>query len=61
MILKKPHITKTQNQMKLRKILLTAAFALTAIGSQAQDMSQLMQPLPVDPKVRVGHLDNGLT
>ena len=47
--------------MKLRKILLTAAFALTAIGSQAQDMSQLMQPLPVDPKVRVGHLDNGLT
>ena len=47
--------------MKLRKILLTAAFALTAIGSQAQDMSQLMQPLPVDQKVRVGHLDNGLT
>ncbi len=47
--------------MKIRKILLMAAFALSAISAAAQDMSQLMQPLPVDPKVRVGHLDNGLT
>ncbi len=47
--------------MKLGKILLMAAFALSAISAAAQNMSQLMQPLPVDPKVRVGHLDNGLT
>lgn len=47
--------------MKLRKILLSAALMLTATYATAQDMSELMQPLPVDPQVRVGHLDNGLT
>ena len=47
--------------MKLRKILLMAALTMGAFAAQAQDMSQLMQPLPVDQKVRVGHLDNGLT
>ena len=46
---------------KLRKILLMAALTMGAFAAQAQDMSQLMQPLPVDQKVRVGHLDNGLT
>ena len=38
----------------------TLALALTALQASAQ-MEQMMQPLPVDPKVRVGHLDNGLT
>ncbi|MBQ9285624.1 MAG: insulinase family protein [Bacteroidaceae bacterium] len=47
--------------MKLRKILLSVVLALGAFSAMAQDMSQMMQPLPVDPKVRVGHLDNGLT
>ncbi|MBR0432780.1 MAG: insulinase family protein [Bacteroidaceae bacterium] len=47
--------------MKLKQILMTAALGLLALQAAAQDMSQLMQPLPVDPKVRVGHLDNGLT
>ena len=47
--------------MKLRKILLMAALTMGAFAAQAQDMSQMMQPLPVDQKVRVGHLDNGLT
>ncbi len=47
--------------MKLRKILMSAALMLTATYATAQDMSELMQPLPVDPQVRVGHLDNGLT
>ena len=47
--------------MKLRKILSVAVLMLTATYATAQDMSQLMQPLPVDQKVRVGHLENGLT
>ena len=47
--------------MKLKKILFAAALMLSALPTMAQDMSQLMQPLPVDPKVRVGKLDNGLT
>ena len=38
----------------------TLVLALTALQASAQ-MEQMMQPLPVDPKVRVGHLDNGLT
>lgn len=44
--------------MKLKRILFVAALALTAHSAVAQDM---MQPLPVDSKVRVGQLDNGLT
>ena len=46
--------------MKLKQIMTTLALALTALQASAQ-MEQMMQPLPVDPKVRVGHLDNGLT
>ncbi|MBP5772114.1 MAG: insulinase family protein [Bacteroidaceae bacterium] len=47
--------------MNIRKFFASLALALTAFTAQAQDVSQMMQPLPVDPKVRVGHLDNGLT
>ncbi|MCR4994035.1 MAG: insulinase family protein [Bacteroidales bacterium] len=47
--------------MKLKTILAAAMLTLNLLPSVAQDMSQMMQPLPVDQKVRVGHLENGLT
>ena len=47
--------------MKLKQIFMTAILGMCALHVAAQDMSQLMQPLPVDQKVRVGKLDNGLT
>ena len=47
--------------MKLRKLFLTIILGAAAASAAAQDMSALMQPLPVDPKIRIGHLDNGLT
>jgi len=47
--------------MKLKQILTAFALVCTALQASAQGMEQMMQPLPVDPKVRVGHLDNGLT
>ena len=46
--------------MKLKNIFTVFLLASTALNAAAQ-MGQMMQPLPVDPKVRVGHLDNGLT
>ena len=46
--------------MKLR-ILLGFALVAFSVSLSAQGMEQMMQPLPVDPKVRIGHLDNGLT
>ena len=46
--------------MKLKQILTAFALACTTFQASAQ-MDQMMQPLPVDPKVKVGHLDNGLT
>ena len=48
--------------MRFKKVLLTLALAMAAATASAQDMqAAMMQPLPVDPKVRVGRLDNGLT
>ena len=48
--------------MRLSKLFLSLALTLAAVGASAQDMAAaMMQPLPVDPKVRVGKLDNGLT
>lgn len=47
--------------MTLKHIFTTMAMACASTIVLAQDMSQMMQPLPVDPKVRVGKLDNGLT
>ncbi len=48
--------------MRLSKFFLSLALMLSAVGASAQDMAAaMMQPLPVDPKVRVGKLDNGLT
>ena len=46
--------------MKLKNIFLTLFLATTALNASAQ-MEQMMQPLPVDPQVRIGRLDNGLT
>ena len=40
---------------------LVAAIPARAQQEQQQAMQQAMAPLPNDPAVRVGHLDNGLT
>jgi hypothetical protein len=40
---------------------LVAAIPAHAQQEQQQAMQQAMAPLPNDPAVRVGHLDNGLT
>jgi len=44
--------------MKLKKVLMAALmmFSTTAMVAQMQ-----MPPIPVDPDVRMGKLDNGLT
>ena len=47
--------------MKLKNILLSLTLLATTATVWAQGMEAMMQPLPVDPKVRIGHLDNGLT
>lgn len=47
--------------MKLTKILGSIVLFAASVAASAQNMEQMMQPLPVDPQVRVGHLDNGLT
>ncbi len=48
--------------MKLKTFLTTLLLAASALQANAQDpAAMMMQPLPVDPKVRVGQLDNGLT
>ncbi|MDR1764090.1 MAG: insulinase family protein [Dysgonamonadaceae bacterium] len=43
----------------MKKIIFLLGFILIANFTFAQDMQ--MQPLPIDPKVRMGKLDNGLT
>ncbi len=43
-----------------KQILLLAALLCTAFAA-AQDMGQMMQPLPLDAETRYGKLDNGLT
>ena len=50
----------------MKRILIAfAALSLLAVGARAQGqeemMQQMMAPLPNDPAVRVGHLENGLT
>ena len=46
--------------MKLRKLFMTALMLMGIVAVVAQDMMQ-MPPIPVDPDVRMGKLDNGLT
>ena len=45
--------------MKLRKIFVAALMLLGTTAMVAQPMQ--MPPIPVDPAVRIGKLDNGLT
>lgn len=50
--------------MKKTLIVLAALLLLVPMArsqSQEEAMQQMMAPLPVDPAVRIGHLDNGLT
>ena len=46
--------------MKMRKLLTVALVLIGAVMASAQGMMQ-MPPIPVDPDVRIGKLDNGLT
>jgi len=46
--------------MKLKKVLMAALMMFSTTAMVAQDMVQ-MPPIPVDPDVRMGKLDNGLT
>ncbi len=46
--------------MKITKILVAMAFCLTATFSALAQQGQMPQ-LPIDPNVRIGKLDNGLT
>ena len=46
----------------LKRLLSVVLFATVAVTAMAQDaMAQQMPPIPVDPEVRIGKLDNGLT
>ena len=49
----------------MKKILLVALAMVLSLGASAQDESaaaaMMSQPLPTDPAVRIGKLDNGLT
>lgn len=45
----------------MKRILLVIAVMLIGLSASAQDMAAMMQPLPLDPAVRFGKLDNGLT
>ena len=47
--------------MKLNKLIAACMFLMSAATTFAQGAEQMMQPMPVDPKIRIGHLDNGLT
>ncbi len=46
--------------MNIKKIFVAIAAMALGLCAQAQ-MEQMLQPLPLDPAVRVGKLDNGLT
>ena len=46
--------------MKLRKLFMTALMLMGIVAVVAQNAMQ-MPPIPVDPDVRIGKLDNGLT
>ena len=46
--------------MKMKKLMLTVVLAVVGVVSVMAQMQQ-MPPIPVDPDVRIGKLDNGLT
>ena len=45
----------------MKKIFFTLMLTVASAAAWAQGMEQMMQPMSVDPKVKVGRLDNGLT
>jgi len=45
--------------MKLKNLFLT--FLLTVVGTTSMTAQMQMPPIPIDPAVRIGKLDNGLT
>ncbi len=48
--------------MQIRKLFVFAAMVFTgALSVNAQQGNPMMQPLPMDPQVKMGKLDNGLT
>ena len=48
--------------MKIKKLFVFAALVVTgAVSITAQEANPMMQPLPTDPAVRMGKLENGLT
>lgn len=44
----------------MKRILLSLVVMLTATGAWAQEENPLMQPMPIDPELRIGLLDNGM-
>ena len=44
----------------MKKLLAMTCAMLMSVAASAQ-LEQMMQPLPIDPNVRMGKLDNGLT
>lgn len=48
--------------MKIRKLLVFAALVFSGVVSvNAQEGNPMMQPIPTDPAVKMGKLENGLT
>lgn len=47
--------------MRLRNLFVAALMMFSATVVVAQDMQMQLPPIPVDPAVRIGKLDNGLT
>lgn len=47
--------------MRLRHLFVAALMMFSATVVVAQDMQMQMPPIPIDPAVRIGKLDNGLT
>ena len=45
----------------MKKIVVSLMMLAATAAAWAQGMEAMMQPMPIDSKVRVGHLDNGLT
>ena len=46
---------------RMKKLNLTLCWLFVAVFALQQLCAQQLQPLPVDPKVKYGKLDNGLT
>jgi len=47
--------------MKLKRLFLSAMLTLVSAAAVVAQQAQQMPPVPVDPDVRIGKLDNGLT